>query len=194
MLTGDDLSRRSVSAKYAFYVLADAEDTLLQQYPAVHSLTERKNDPAFRAQLRRGLLALLSAIRGRALAACHLKNLGITKIGLTIPVQWGLDFEKVYRELVTEVFHVDESTTPKIFFFTETEALSRYLFKHHEDLLDGAKEYNSIMFCDFGGHNMVWQPISLARMFSNLALCWHRTAVFSALPEMRILRGTDFSA
>jgi hypothetical protein len=146
-------SRQSVSAKYVFYPLANASDTLLDQYPSVHHLTDKKDDPVFRGQLRRGLIALLSTLRDAARAVCREHGIRMARIGLTIPVQWGLEFEDVYRELVKEVFDMRDET--QIHFFTETEALSRYLYKHHGHELDPGNQHNSILFLDFGGHNMV---------------------------------------
>ncbi|KAH6627456.1 hypothetical protein F5144DRAFT_493032, partial [Chaetomium tenue] len=145
-------SRQCVSAKYVFYPLANASDKLLEQYPSVHHLTNRKDDPAFRAQLRRGLIALLSVLRDAAYALCREHGLRIVRIGLTIPVQWDLEFEAVYRSLVMEVF--DMPNAGQIHFFTETEALSRYLYKHHGHELDPGNQHNAVLFLDFGGHNM----------------------------------------
>ncbi|KAH6839516.1 hypothetical protein B0I37DRAFT_386622 [Chaetomium sp. MPI-CAGE-AT-0009] len=151
-LEDEDLGRQWVSAKYAFYPLANASDTLLEQYPSVHQLTNRKDDPSFRAQLRRGLIALLSGLRDAASAVCRKMGLRIVRIGLTIPVQWGLEFEDVYRDLVKEVFQMHDPD--QIHFFTETEALSRYLYKHHAHELDPNDRHDAILFLDFGGHNM----------------------------------------
>jgi len=149
---GENPNRLSVSAKYVFYALADASDVLLEQYPLVHHLVSRKQDPSFRAKLRAAMVKLLSVLRERALVACRAKGLRIAKVGLTIPVQWGLEFEAVYQGLVAEVFAIDKNA---IYFFTETEALARYLFKHYADQLDPDGKYNTVMFFDFGGHNMV---------------------------------------
>ncbi len=151
-LGDDDTGRQWVSAKYVFYTLANASDALLEQYPLIHHLEERKDEPEFRGQLRRGLIALLSAIRDAVCAVCRLRRLRICKIGLTIPVQWGLEFEEVYSALVTEVF---EMAASQIYFFTEAEALSRHLYKSHAHELDPYGQHNAILFLDFGGHNMV---------------------------------------
>lgn len=148
----EDPSRQSVSAKYVFYVLANAEDKILEQYPPVHSLTTKKDDVEFRARLRQAVIELLCVLRDRTMEMCSDEGLRITKVGLTIPVQWTLDFEYVYRGLVAEVFSIDPET---IFFFTETEALARYLYKFHGPKLDPKDEYSTLMFVDYGGHNMV---------------------------------------
>ncbi|KAK0612269.1 hypothetical protein B0T14DRAFT_343124 [Immersiella caudata] len=152
--------RLSVSAKYVFYALADASDTLLLQYPLVRDIVDRKHDPKFKARLRNAMVALLSVLRERAMPIILNKNWHIAKVGLTIPVQWTLEFEDVYRDLVSEVFEVNPNI---IYFFTETEALARYLFKHHASEMDPNEEYNAIMFIDFGGHNMNGCVFGVAR-------------------------------
>lgn len=156
LLDGGDPSRRWVSAKYVFYPLANASDALLKQYPSVHYLMERKDEPGFRRQLRRGMVALLSALQAAAGAVCRAHGLRIVKIGLTIPVQWGLEFEDVYRDLVLEVFEMIDAS--RIYFLTEAEALARYLYKYQAHRLDPQQRHGAILFFDFGGHNMVRQP------------------------------------
>lgn len=152
LIEGEDPNRLSVSAKYVFYALTDTKDALLEQYPPVHHLVARKKDPVFKAKLRNAMVTLLSVLRDRALAVCRSKKLQVAKIGLTIPVQWTLEFEEVYRELVSEVFEINQDA---IYFFTETEALARYLFKYHAAQMDPDGEHNAVLFFDFGGHNMV---------------------------------------
>ncbi|KAK0649831.1 hypothetical protein B0T16DRAFT_137007 [Cercophora newfieldiana] len=148
----EDPNRLSVSAKYVFYALADASDTLLEQYPLLHHLMTKKKDPSFKDRLRRGMIQLLTVLRDRAMAVCKARNWHVRKIGLTIPVQWTLEFEEVYCGLVSEVFQIDPGV---VYFFTETEALARYLFKHHGAQIDPNEQHNAVMFYDYGGHNMV---------------------------------------
>ncbi len=158
LLREGDPSRRCVSAKYVFYILANASDALLDQYPPARELQERKNEPEFRRQLFRGMIALLSALQAAAEAVCRENRLRIVKIGLTIPVQWGLEFEDVYRDLVMEVFETDAS---QVYFYTEAEALARYLYKYQAHRLDPRDRHEAILFFDFGGHNMVRPPALL---------------------------------
>ncbi|KAK3899622.1 hypothetical protein C8A05DRAFT_17963 [Staphylotrichum tortipilum] len=139
LLDDDDTGRRWVSAKYVFYALANASDALLEQYPSVHHLMERKDEPEF-------------ALQDAAAAVCRDHGLRIVKIGLTIPVQWGLEFEDVYRALVLEVLEMVD--TSRVYFFTEAEALARYLYKYQAHKLDPSDQHNAILFFDFGGHNM----------------------------------------
>jgi hypothetical protein len=184
LLGDDDTGRRCVSAKYVFYLLANASDELLEQYPPVRLLMERKDDPDFRAQLRRAMVALLSVLHEATAAVCCDQGLRIVKIGLTIPVQWGLAFEDVYRSLVVDVFDIPDTT--QIYFFTETEALSRYLYKYHARMLDPRDQHNAILFFDFGGHNMVTNKAALSFVLvvlvsTNSTLVLNRTVVSLAL-------------
>jgi hypothetical protein len=148
---GEYETRQSISAKYVFYALAEISDTLLEQYPPVYQLNAKKQDPEFKAKLRRALAVLLSALRRRAMAVCRARKLRIAKVGLTIPVQWTLEFEEIYRGLVAEVFEIQQEI---IYFFTETEALARYLFKYKAAQMDPEGKHNTVLFFDFGGHNM----------------------------------------
>lgn len=147
-----DPGRQETSAKYAFYVFARASDELLEEYPLAHHLTERKDDTTFKNQLRKGVVGLVTVVRNAALAICKSQRYRIVKIALTIPVQWTLDFEDAYRGIILEVFH--DSDESDIAFFTETESLGRYLYKYYAHDLDPDDQYNSLMFFDFGGHNM----------------------------------------
>lgn len=148
---GEYETRQSISAKYLFYALAEISDTLLEQYPPVYQLNAMKQDPEFKPKLRRALAVLLSALRRRAMAVCRTRKLRIAKVGLTIPVQWTLEFEEIYRGLVAEVFEIQQEI---IYFFTETEALARYLFKYKASQMDPESKHNTVLFFDFGGHNM----------------------------------------
>jgi len=148
---GEYETRQSISAKYVFYALAEISDTLLEQYPPVHQLNAKKRDPEFKAKLRRALAVLLSALQRRAMAVCRARKLRIAKVGLTIPMQWTLEFEEMYRGLVAEVFEIPQEI---IYFFTETEALARYLFKYKATQMDPEGKHNTVLFFDFGGHNM----------------------------------------
>lgn len=175
-----DASRQSVSAKYVFYVLANAKDKLLEQYPPVHHLRARGDDPEFRARLRQAVMELLSVLRDRAIDMCRVENVYITKIGLTMPVQWTLEFEEVYSALVSEVFGVDKGI---IFFFTETEALARYMYKYHAPKMDPRGEYTTMLFIDYGGHNMACLALTSPVSASALTLV-DRMAACLPLPAM----------
>ena len=154
-----DPERRLISLKYGFYLLANAKDELLEQYPLVNPLMERQNDPNFRARLVEGLKQLFTKIRPHVLRICEKKRFTIDKIALSIPAQWTLEFEDVYTDIIVEVFSQPRS---KLWFYTETEALAHFLFRNHMDGLEFEGDHEVMLFLDFGGHNMVWSP-SLTR-------------------------------
>ncbi|KAK1757090.1 hypothetical protein QBC47DRAFT_378392 [Echria macrotheca] len=157
---GEYETRQSISAKYVFYALTESSDALLEQYPPAHHILLKKRDPVFRAKLRAGLTMLLSVLRRRAMDVCRIRKLQVSKIGLTIPVQWTLEFEEVYRGLVAEVFEIPSDI---IYFFTETEALARYLFKYNETQMDPDGKHQAVLFFDFGGHNLNGCAFGVAR-------------------------------
>ena len=158
-LTGQpDPSRLSISAKFIFYALANKSDAVLrrhiQDYPPAEALLHRSREPAFRARLRSGLIGLLTTIRDSVQSFCKARHYSIQLIALTIPAQWNLDFEALYRELVVEVFAIQPD---KILFYTEVEALAHTLIRKHAEDLDVSDEKPELftLFMDFGGHNMV---------------------------------------
>ncbi|GKT50060.1 uncharacterized protein ColSpa_10241 [Colletotrichum spaethianum] len=149
-----DPTSQAVSLKYAFYPLADASDELLEQYHLVRSLMERKSDAKFLDRLRQGLEELLAVIKCSVDDICTRQRIKVTRIGLSIPSQWTLEFEDVYKNIVSSVFGHSQSS---IFFHTETEALAHYLLDEGLDYLlpDQHSEYRVFLFLDLGGHNMV---------------------------------------
>lgn len=149
----EDPSRRCVSAKHVLRFLANASDAVLEQDPSVQHLMERKDEPNFGRQLHRGMIALLSALRDAAGAVCREHGLRIVKIGLITPVGEAFRFESVYRALVIEVFEMVDAS--QIYFFAGVESLLRYLYKYHARKLDPNGQYDTILFFDFGGYNMV---------------------------------------
>lgn len=102
--------RHDMSLKYGMYVLANASTAeglgldLLQQYPLVQEIMATlKDDADFPARLRQDLVELFSEIRGRIYTFCARAGLRITRIGLTIPVQWTLEFEGIYSSMMAWV-------------------------------------------------------------------------------------------
>ncbi|KAK1975630.1 hypothetical protein LZ30DRAFT_343634 [Colletotrichum cereale] len=155
-LGGDvDPNRRPISLKYAFYALAEAnkKDDMLKQYVLVTPLTSQKGNPAFRDRLMQGLRELFLVLRGRIDSMCFLYSLKVRTIGISIPSQWTLDFERVYREIIVDVF---EHPPEKISFHSETEALAHTLLRNHRIALPECSDnmYDVYLFLDFGGHNM----------------------------------------
>lgn len=157
-LAAPDPSRLSISAKYIFYALTNRSDQVLRQhiqdYPPAEALLRRSRDPAFRNRLRSGLVALLSTIREAVDYFCQVKHFSIQSIALTVPAQWTLEFETLYRDLVVEIFEYEPD---RIFFYTEIEGLAHTLITNHADELGLGDESPELitLFMDFGGHNMV---------------------------------------
>ncbi|KAL0931828.1 uncharacterized protein CTRU02_212781 [Colletotrichum truncatum] len=158
-LDGDsDPNRRETSLKFGFYPLANVKDKdLLEQYHLVQPLMEKKDDPRFRARLRQGLVELLTAVDRDVQSNCRIKGLKITRIGLSIPAQWTLEFEDVYREIAMQVFgYIGGNIEANIFFHTETEALAHFLLHETPEHFQvrESEDYRVFLFLDFGGHNM----------------------------------------
>lgn len=147
-----DASRQSTSLKYAPYILVNCSDVLLQQYVLFDSLVQRRDDQAFRDRLLEGLQELFRTIAGRVDTICQAKRMVITDVALTIPAQWSLEFEDLYANIVAPLFGLERSN---IYFCTETEALANCLLRCHANELANLGEFKTLIFLDFGGHNMV---------------------------------------
>ncbi len=78
-------------------------------------------------------------------------NLVIKKIGVSIPAQWTLEFDDVLRGLMVDVFGVPSLTVQLV---TETEAVAYLLFRRCPEI-DPEGLHSTVVFLDFGGHNMV---------------------------------------
>lgn len=153
-----DPSRLSISAKYIFYALTNNSDEILwrhiQDYPPAEALIRRSREPAFRERLHFGLVGLLTTMQDAVHHFFPVKHFAIQSMALTVPAQWTLDFEALYRDLVVEVF---QYAPDKILFYTEIEGLAHTLITNHADELgldDDSPELITL-FMDFGGHNMV---------------------------------------
>ncbi|KAK0619470.1 hypothetical protein B0T14DRAFT_566318 [Immersiella caudata] len=141
-----------IPAKYAFYALTNGSDNLLKQHPQADELSRQHNNAVGRRQIEAGIGGLLTTIKEQVDTTCAVKRLRVGRIGLTIPAQWTLEFEDVYRRIVSPLFaHVQPSN---IQFYTEAEALGQYLLREHWDELDPENKYAGVMFLDFGGHCM----------------------------------------
>jgi len=161
-----DPDRTPISLKFGMYVLAGAKDELVKEYEVLKPLLERADDPALRYRLESGLRELFTVLHKNITEACTRQRFSIAAIGLSIPSQWDLDFESVYRDIVATTF---QEPPDKIFFHTETESLAHYLFKEEFTKLDVLSD-DVILFLDFGGHNMVSPSSSspVSRLFSLL--------------------------
>ncbi|KAK1833905.1 hypothetical protein QBC39DRAFT_253485, partial [Podospora conica] len=160
--------RQPMSLKYGMYLLSDASKNLVKEYPAVEHVCRFSGDPDFRKRARTGLVELMTTVLLRVNNVGQQYHLCIRRIALTVPVQWTLEFEDVYSEIMVEaladVHHRNQGqhfavTKEDIFFITETEALAAYMFDFELDQMRpkegkvGSKAAYFLFF-DFGGHNM----------------------------------------
>ncbi|KAK3338906.1 hypothetical protein B0H65DRAFT_432599 [Neurospora tetraspora] len=147
--------RESVSLKYAFYILANASDGFVDQYPMLQRLRQEDSE-TFRQKLRIGILQLLWTVRYWIFEDFR-KHWVIRRLSLTMPAQWGLRFEGVFRALIGEVFQWDTTMVrDKVGFVKEADALTHYLVNTPE-YLNKVKAPNSNqvwLVLEFGGHNL----------------------------------------
>ncbi len=151
--------RLRVSLKFGMYPLANAKDELVEQYPFLGALMDRKDDAAFRRRLVQGLDELFSVVRGRVDEICDVCNFKVVRIALSIPCQWDLDFEDLYRSNVARVFGQPPSN---ISLHTETEALAHFLLHSSHKEIPTNNAY--VLFLDFGGHSMVSSCIPFTQL------------------------------
>ncbi|KAF6835285.1 hypothetical protein CPLU01_04365 [Colletotrichum plurivorum] len=145
-----DYGRRAIPLKYAFYILTLERDRVFDgEYSLVTPLREHRDDPDFQSRLQEGLVDLLSAVHEEVVNQCDLHSL--KTIALSIPTQWTLEFEDVYKQIVLEVFPLPGDS---ICFYTETESLAHVLMTENlKQILTGG-DHDVFLFLDFGGHNM----------------------------------------
>ncbi|KAK5657529.1 hypothetical protein OQA88_3102 [Cercophora sp. LCS_1] len=159
--------RRPISNKYCMYPLVGLKDKILTEYPLVQDLLSRKDEPAFRARMRRGLIEMFIEVVKRALVICRREKISITRVSLTTPAIWTIEFEDLYAGLICEAFRSIDSAPPitrrDIDFCLETEALAHFVFKKCADEVDPDKKYKYVLLIDFGGHNMGGCLFQIAR-------------------------------
>jgi hypothetical protein len=174
--------RPCTSAKFLFYLLARRRklevgdiddmslkemDALLDEYPLVQPVLDLDNDADFVGRVRDGLHAMFSALAGEVQELCAGQDIQITEVGLTIPTQWDLNFEDVYRDVVANAFetHFPYLGPSGISFLYETEALANLILTAHLDAIAPSPELADVvvLFLDFGGHNMVRYPMTNKR-------------------------------
>ncbi|RYP61076.1 hypothetical protein DL770_009860 [Monosporascus sp. CRB-9-2] len=152
-----DPERESVSLKYAFYVLANGSDELLEQYQLLDKFCSRKHDRLLRKRLQEGLEQLFSRFFGRVKDVCKTRRALITKVALSIPAQWTLEFTDIYRDVIARAARVLNTSAIEIFFVTETQALAHFICSNYLDILiphPNTAGSEVFLFLDFGGHNM----------------------------------------
>jgi hypothetical protein len=149
-----DPSRLSISLKYGFYILAKCPNDIRHQYAVVEPLLDKANDYHFRFRLKHGLVSLFRTIQSIVNEICDENSIVIETIAATIPAQWTLEFEAVYRDILSQAFNLPE---PKISFVAEVEALIHTLLNDHVKklALNQYPKASSYLFLDLGGHTMV---------------------------------------
>ncbi|KAK3333328.1 hypothetical protein B0T19DRAFT_458502 [Cercophora scortea] len=151
---------RNVSAKYLMYLLANADDLVLEQYPLSHELRQRRGDAAFLATCRQILVQLLKNLRKRVDHVCEKKLLEYTEIVLTIPIQWEKPFQTVYVSIVAEAFGW-EGKEDSISVALEADALAHYIINEEQRELE---DWQYVLFLDFGGHSMSFSQFKLDQL------------------------------
>lgn len=187
-------NREESSVKYAPYILVHKNERLLAQYPILQRLLEEKasvGDAAFCARLEEAFNQFLSFVLTATKKAPELwrprrgeEQMRIEKVVLTIPSQWNLNFEDLYRRLFLRIFRQVFADQPELAardlvvdFQTEGDALAHYIFheSHGEFRLGGGmpdiqeilSKTNAQCFIDCGGHNSV----SELHLALNLRIC-----------------------
>ncbi|TGJ85641.1 hypothetical protein E0Z10_g3083 [Xylaria hypoxylon] len=151
-------SRPSLSAKVSFPALVGESSGLnLHQkgYELVLRHIDLLKDDDVRKRAQQGIEALLHVISRDVYRQCSIipPGLIIRAIALSIPAHWTLEFEDLYRAMITKSFKYKGD----IFFLTEAEALAHYLYREHRPILVPAQdddEGSIVLIMDFGGHNM----------------------------------------
>ncbi|KAI0155242.1 hypothetical protein GGR57DRAFT_511691 [Xylariaceae sp. FL1272] len=203
--------RTGISLKYAFYLLADPQHNIGNEYDVVKPILDYKDDHQFCSRLEQGIRELFSRIRDRIQTLCNKHNFKLCSVMLSTPAQWDLDFEAVYRRLISQVFGLKPS---QISFITEIVALAQFMCKENPEFLVGQDEDTdraTSLFIDAGGHTCstliaksVHQPASTPTFYAcDDALAapggsevweYHVAKTCIALIEMEIEPSRRFSA
>ncbi|KAH8890435.1 hypothetical protein GQ53DRAFT_867401 [Thozetella sp. PMI_491] len=155
-------SPTGTSLKYFPYVLLGDEGGKLKDYPQLMNLREaQQTRPDFNSRLRECLHIFFTDLANRVAALCSTENRYVSQVALTIPPQWGQNFEKLYTDILLRSFEAasSEGAVPafnkldskQIHFISEGEALAHYLITQAADKL---KRTKIVLVLDFGGHCM----------------------------------------
>lgn len=174
--------RQESSAKFAPYVLVGKKKIshLMKQYKLLGRLWDESYKvgtdyfnarlyEAFNQFLRFVLQALKNAME---LWRAKEKRMQIKTVALTIPSQWNLDFEDLYKRLFLKAFQQVFADKPELAardivveFYTEADALAHYIFHeslqsirfcdHMPDIQQILSKTNAQCLIDCGGHNAV---------------------------------------
>lgn len=172
--------REESSAKFIPYILTAKNERSLEQYLILERLWHERRkvgSKAFHERLEEAFNQFLCFVLKRT--KCALKTYGsndkhiqIKTVAMTIPSQWDLNFEELYRRLFKRAFletfdDANEVATHDfvVVFHTEATALAHYIFHQasHEVALGGGmpligtilSKPNAQCLIDCGGHNAV---------------------------------------
>lgn len=177
---GSQADREESSAKFIPYILVGKNEKLREQYLILERLwNERKKVEKldFHARLEEAFNQFLRFVLKRTRCALETYNsdqekIRIKTVALTIPSQWDLNFEELYRRLFKRAFTQIFDDTPlaaadgiSVVFHTEATALAQYIFHEasHTVALGGGmprigailSKPNAQCLIDCGGHNAV---------------------------------------
>ncbi|KAK0636574.1 hypothetical protein B0T17DRAFT_596038 [Bombardia bombarda] len=152
-----DPTRENISVKYLVYPLAkngNEQDPIFTGYPQVQAILERTQNAAemdrFGTTLTLFYNALFDIINGH----CTPRGWTLDRLILTGPVQFDLDCQRICDQHASQGFNLHSSN---IHFITEAEALAHSILGQWDTTLAtaGYSTSNSVLFLDFGGHNML---------------------------------------
>ncbi|KAK0636576.1 hypothetical protein B0T17DRAFT_519434 [Bombardia bombarda] len=157
LLRGVDPERRGISNKYGVWVIANPneEDAIVDGYAPIEPLRAlvRDKDPEIIMNIVRAVHDQLIAMKRAAFHQMSRNQTTIEVLVFTIPAQWDLAFEAKLRELAAPVFNIPRNM---IMFITEPEAVAHYTLRRWREEMEnrGYGDRDTILFMDFGGHNM----------------------------------------
>lgn len=172
--------REESSAKFIPYILTTKNEKFLDQYPLLERLWDERKKVGrqlFQERLEEAFNQFLCFVLKRTKCALETyssegKQIRIKLVAMTIPSQWDLNFEEVYRRMFKRAFLQTFDKMPEVaphdfavVFYTEATALAQYIFhesSHGAALGGGMPMFSTILgkpnaqcSIDCGGHNSV---------------------------------------
>ncbi|KAK3399781.1 hypothetical protein B0T20DRAFT_505674 [Sordaria brevicollis] len=155
--------REEFALKYAFYILANAPGSVLDQYPLMGTIRTRQasNLENFHRRLEVAIVSMLRFIRVKAeeviQAQGNTRGWVINKVTATIPSQWTLRYEDLYRKFLAQALDwTAQVAQDQIKFYYEIEGLASFLLLDMQGQLvkNGKVTHQLCLLLDFGGHSM----------------------------------------
>lgn len=173
-------NREESSAKFIPYILVGKNEKLREQYLILERLWKERTNVGkedFHPRLEEAFNQFLCFVLKRTKGALETyssdgKKIQIKTVAITIPSQWDLNFEELYKRLFKRAFLQVFDDMPQaaadnmsVVFHTEATALSQYIFHEasHTGALGGGMprmgailgKPNAHCLIDCGGHNAV---------------------------------------